>query len=120
MASVKTPPRKLNNNSQKRNLPNSPHGTETPVKAINKKVKKSDEAEEKEISLKDIYEMIASLKADIQDKHNKLEERMIALESRLDKKFEKLEKEVNEKVEKKMEKKKEEIESDINASFQVY
>ena len=64
MASVKTPPRKLNNNSQKRNLPNSPHGTETPVKAINKKVKKSDEAEEKE--------MIASLKAYIQDKHNKL------------------------------------------------
>ena len=62
--------------------------------------------------------MIASLKADIQDKHNKLEERMIALESRLDKKFEKLEKEVNEKVERKMEKKKEEIESDINASFQ--
>ena len=65
-----------------------------------------------------VYEMIASLKADIQDKHNKLEERMIALESRLDKKVEKLEKEVNEKVERKMEKKKEEIEGDINASFQ--
>ena len=119
MAAMQTPPRKLYGNQlQKRSLPDSPTTT-TPSRIPKKKKNQNNEiSEEKDISLRDIYEIINALKVDIQDKHDILEERMSSLEKRLTDKFSKLADDVKKQVQDEIKIEKEKMEEDINKYFQ--
>ena len=74
--------------------------------------------EEKDISLRNIYEIINALKVDIQDKHEILEERMLSLKKCLTDKFSKLAYDVKKQVKDEIQKEKEKMEEDINTNFQ--